>query len=505
MDYTNVYVKALLQSEDEWIGKKVTINGYANAVRVQGANEDGVASFGFASVMDSSTVKHVQVIMNLEKCKSEEEKQSIINALKKIKKGSLLTAKGTIVACPEGNNKEQKTELSAEFVEVYGNVDSETYPMSKHKVPLETIREHPHLRFKTKAMMSVNIVRNTASRFIHQFFQERGFQWAHTPLLTSNDCEGAGEIFTIKSQHDEATEAKKKDFFGKKVNLSVSGQLHGEAFVHGLQKIYTFGPTFRADPSKTSRHLAEFWMIEPEVGPITFDELIDLEVQFIKYVVYGVMESCPDEIKYLESTQNNDLTKTLNTIVHEDFARVSYTEAIKILEEAIKSYKIKVVSPNASEKELRKMAKKAYLITEAPYWGMDLKSEHERYITDIVYQKPVVIYHYPKSLKPFYMKPTKSIKYVEGETVDAMDVLIPHLGELIGGSMREDEYEPLKECMIKQGILEELEWYLDLRKYGSFPHGGFGLGFERLVMLLTGMKSIKDTIAFPRYSGHCFA
>lgn len=550
MTYKSLSVKELMTSgkELDWVGQKITISGYANAIRVQGANDEGLSSFGFASIVDSSTVKHMQLIMNLDKCTSEESKQSIITALKRIKKGSLLRASGTIVACPSENNKEQKTELVGELVEVFGSIEADTYPLSKHKVPLETIREHPHLRFRTKELMAVNIIRNKASQLIHQFFQDKGYQWAHTPILTSNDCEGAGETFIAATTQDfenhkeslKITELPKdeeikdveikdneikdneikddeikddeikdikinktKSFFGEKVYLTVSGQLHGEAFAHGLQKIYTFGPTFRADPSKTSRHLAEFWMIEPEVGPIVFSELMDLSMYFVKYVVSNIMSSCMDELEFLDTEKT--LVSTLDTIVKEDFIRLSYTDAIKMLEDGINTYKIRVISSTTTEKDMRKMAKKSYLIHEAPYWGMDLKSEHERYLTDIVYKKPVIIYHYPKSLKPFYMKPTFSFKYEEGETVDAMDVLIPFLGELIGGSMREDDYDALKKRMEDDNILEELEWYLDLRKYGSFPHGGFGLGFERLIMLLTGMKSIKDVIAFPRYSGHCFA
>lgn len=523
MSYKTVSVKQLLTKEEEWIGQKVTISGFANAVRAQ-------AAFGFASIIDSSTVSHMQLIMNLEKCTTEESSQSVATALKKIKKGILVKASGTIVACPASNNTEQKTELVAEMVEVYGSIDSDSYLLSKHKMPLETIREQPHIRFRTRDMVAVNIIRNKASQLIHQFFQTQGYQWAHTPIFTANDCEGGGETFTTLCQLDEEAireeakkqlepipeegvlpaqvEPKKKMFFGDKVYLTVSGQLHGEAFIHGLQKIYTFGPTFRADPSKTSRHLAEFWMIEPEVGPIVFTELMDLATDFVKFITSNVLTDCAAEVKHLESIQVDEpspLQQTLDLIVKEDFARVSYTEAIHILTDAVKDYKIRVVSPTASEKDKRKWAKKQYLITEAPYWGMDLKSEHERYLTDVVFKKPVILYHYPKSLKPFYMKPTSSTKYEEGETVDAMDVLIPFLGELIGGSMREDEYEPLQERMIEDGIMEGLEWYLDLRKYGSFPHGGFGMGFERLIMLLTGMKSIKDVIAFPRYSGHCFA
>lgn len=544
MVYQVVSVSQLMLKgkEEEWIGQQVQLSGFVYAYRVQGANDEGVRSFGFASVMDNTTVKHMQIIMNLEKCVSEESKKSVSTALLKLKKGSVITVKGIIVACPKGNNTEQKTELLSEIVEVHGTMDSETYPIAKQRMPLETTRRQPHLRFRSKDMICLHKIRNKASYMVHQYFQGQDFQWAHTPLLTSNDCEGAGETFTITcpqdekareelkvlelskqqddkdekqeqkdvekmielSYEDKVRDIMKKRFFDKDVYLTVSGQLHGEAFAHGLMKIYTFGPTFRADPSMTSRHLAEFWMIEPEVGPICFSELMALATDFIKSVVKGVMETCIDELEFLESEHSPELIQTLTTIVSQDFVKISYTDAIKTLETAVKEYKIRVVEPGTSDKDLRKYAKKAYLIMEPPVWGMDLKSEHERYFTDVIYKKPVIIYDYPKSLKPFYMKPSSTV-YEEGETVEAMDILIPFLGELVGGSMREDEYEPLCKVMEEEGIREGLEWYLELRKYGSFPHGGFGLGFERLIMLLTGMKSIRDTIAFPRYSHHCFA
>lgn len=544
--YKKVTVKELMDPSQElvWVGQSILLNGHIHAIRVQGE------VLGFLSVMDSTTCKHMQVIVNVE---TSTDKESTKEALLKLKKGAMVTIKGQIVACPESNNKEQKTELRADSVQMYGVVDAATYPLAKHKQPLETIRHVPHLRFKDKRITAVNIIRNKASMLIHKFFQLRDYQWAHTPLLTANDCEGAGETFhiwcdqdekilmdkikqdTLKELEDSKEEEpkegeelkegeadkeepkegeevkdelelapKKKTFFSSKVHLTVSGQLHGEAFAHGLSKIYTFGPTFRADPSETSRHLAEFWMVEPEICFIDFTELKTIAEEFVKFVVSGILSSHMDEIAYLDTITEQNLVQTLNTIAKEDFAQLSYTDAIKKLEADIADHKIRVVDSSMSPKQLRKLAKKQYLITEAPYWGMDLKSEHERYFTDVIFQKPVIIYHYPKSLKPFYMK-TSDVKYEEGEVVDAMDILIPNLGELIGGSMREADYEKLKEAMIKDNLMEELDWYLELRKYGSVPHGGFGLGFERLLMILTGMTSIRDVISFPRYSHHCFA
>lgn len=601
MAYQTVTVKDLMSSgkEEGWIGKSVELNGWVYAMRVQGANDEGKSSFGFASIIDGSTVKHMQVIMNLEKCKEEATIESITLALKQVKKGSMIRARGTIVACPPQNNTEQKTELLCDYLTMYGTMETHKYPISKQRLALETTRHHPHLRPRTKDMVAVTLIHNKTASLIHQFFYEKGYVWAKTPLLTANDCEGAGETFHIWCDEDEKlltqrirhqvetqmnpaksdaqmqelekeqtdlnsqlrtsidelktlniamdagedvkqklkdlkskikdlltavsttttqvdtlkegwglSEKKMKSFFNDKVHLSVSGQLHGEALAHGMMKIYTFGPTFRADPSVTSRHLAEFWMVEPEVGPISFDGLKQLASDFVKYVVGNVLVDCRDELEFLQKEHKPELISTLETILKDDFVQLSYTQAINLLKEGVKDHKIRVYDPaTTKDKDLKKWSKKQYLITQAPEWGMDLKSEHERYFTDVLYQKPVIVYNYPKKLKPFYMKPssTEMEEGQEGETVEAMDVLIPFMGELIGGSMREDDYETLKAVMDEQGITKGLEWYLDLRKYSSFPHGGFGLGFERLVKIMTGMDSIRDVMPFPRYNGHIFA
>jgi asparaginyl-tRNA synthetase len=529
MDYTSVSVKDLvtLGKELEWVGKQISVNGWLFTVRMHGATEEGSA-FGFASLIDHSTCEHVQVVMNIENCTTPESKISILNGLQKAKRGMMISVKGTVVKCPEGHTTEQKTEIVSEFIEVYGQMDSLSYPIAKPRMLMETIRQQPHLRFRDKRVHAITLIRNSAAKAVHDFFQNQGYIWAHTPIITSNDCEGAGETFHIRCHDDDhkisaATIKKaillenednldnledddpiKKTFFKTVAHLSVSGQLHGEAFAHGMLKIYTFGPTFRADPSETSRHLAEFWMIEPEVCFITFDELKALAVDFVKYIVKVVMENRKSEIDYLTTELNSELTQTLTDIVTKDFIMLSYTDAIKILKNAVESYAIRVISKDASEKDIKKWSKKQYLIHETPIWGMDLKSEHERYLTDVVFKAPVILYHYPKTLKPFYMKPSAT-KYEEGETVDAMDLLIPGIGELIGGSMREDDYDSLAKVMEEQGIRQGLEWYLDLRKYGSCPHGGFGMGFERLVMLLTGVSNIRDVTAFPRFHHHCIA
>jgi asparaginyl-tRNA synthetase len=529
MTYTYLSTKHLLTpgKELELVGQQITLKGWIYTVRTHGSTEEGTA-FGFMSLVDRSTVRHAQVVMNIEKCTTPESTMSIKTALQKVKRGMMVSVKGTLVECPKGHTTEQKTELVAEFIEVYGQMDSESYPIAKPGMPLETIRQKPHLRFRDKRMHAITLIRDSAKGAVDDFFRKvKGYIWAPTPIITSNDCEGAGETFHIRCDDDDkkflAAELKralrvkdskdtydkdqdyiKQSFFKDIVHLSVSGQLHGEAFAHGVAKIYTFGPTFRADPSETSRHLAEFWMIEPEVCFITFDELKTLTVDFVKYVVKTVMEERKSEIDFLTSEVRPDLTKTLTDIVSNDFVMLSYTDAIKTLKDAVESYAIRVVPEDASDKDIKKWSKKQYLIHEPPVWGMDLKSEHERYLTDVVFKTPVILYHYPKALKPFYMKPSET-KYEEGETVDAMDLLIPGIGELIGGSMREDDYDTLAKVMDEEGIREGLEWYLDLRKYGSCPHGGFGLGFERLVMLLTGISNIRDVSAFPRLHHHCFA
>jgi asparaginyl-tRNA synthetase len=527
MTYTSVSVKDLVTSSKDLmlVGKQIALSGWLFTIRLHGATEEGSA-FGFASLIDYSTVAHAQVVMNIEKCTTTESKESIKTALQKAKKGMMVSVKGTLVECPKGHNTEQQTELVAEFMDVYGQMDSLSYPIAKPRMPMETIRQHPHLRFRDKRVHAITLVRDSAAAAVHDFFRKQGYIWAHTPIITSNDCEGAGETFHIRCDDDdkiltnvikkvlqkkdesksdeEDDDPVKKTFFKTVVHLSVSGQLHGEAFAHGVSKIYTFGPTFRADPSETSRHLAEFWMIEPEVCFITFGELKALATDFVKYVVKAVIEERKPEIDFLTTEVKPDLYQTLTDIVSKDFVMLSYTDAIKTLKNAVESYAVRVVPDGASEQDIKKWSKKQYLIHEEPVWGMDLKSEHERYLTDIVFKAPVILYHYPMTLKPFYMKPS-STKYEEGDTVDAMDLLIPGIGELIGGSMREDDYDALAQVMDEEGIRDGLEWYLDLRKYGSCPHGGFGLGFERLIMLLTGVSNIRDVTSFPRFHHHCIA
>ena len=532
--YKKVSVKELMQPSQEhiWEDTKVELNGWVCAIRVQGGGkgeDKGKSSFGFVSVMDNTSVKHMQVVMNIEKCV---DKTSIESALQRLKKGAMLTVRGKIISCPSGNSTEQKTELITDSVQLYGDVDAAKYPMAKHKMPLESIRQYPHLRFKTKSMVAVHILRNKTSYLIHQFFQERGYHWAHTPLLTANDCEGAGETFQILTQHDktillnqnklndkvkddkteddtmtikdkiiaiktsdtttdivEVEEVKRKrTFFPTDVYLSVSGQLHAEAFAHAFEKVYTYGPTFRADPSETSRHLAEFWMVEPEMAFCDLDNNMDVAENFIKEVLKYVINDCKEDLIFLnERLINEDKTKPLkdrnelnlidrlNFVVNNDFVRINYTEAFEILRSS---------KPN-------KKKKFKYPVNE---WGVDLQSEHERFLVEKYFKKPVIIYDYPAKIKAFYMRMNE-----DGKTVRAMDILFPGIGEIVGGSQREERLDVLKERISELNIDEkELWWYLDLRKYGTVKHSGFGLGLERLILFATGMTNIRDVIPFPR-------
>ena len=354
----------------------------------------------------------------------------------------------------------------------------------KKRHSLEFIREHPHLKVRTNIGAIVARIRNTCSFATHEFFQKKDFIYVHTPLITSNDCEGAGETFTITTTHPvnknvilkEDLNTFKNDFFGKQAFLTVSGQLQVESYAMGLKNVYSFGPTFRAEKSNTSRHLAEFWMIEPEACFITFEELMILSESYLKFCINRVLEKNCDDLNLLNKFISKGIKNSLETIVKNKFKRLSYTEAIDYLQ---KHYTNKV------EYEL-------------PKWGDDLNSEQEKYLTSLF--GPTILYNYPKEIKSFYMKINP-----DGKTVQAMDIIVPGIGEIIGGSMREDKYEILKDVMVTKGLLKNghLNWYLDLRKYGSCPHGGFGLGFERLIMLVTGLKNIKDCIPFPRYPKHC--
>ena len=424
----------------------------------------------FIQLNDGSTVNNLQVVI-LEEFKNPD-------LLKKITRGASIKIYGKLIHSPKDK---QPYELIAEKITILG-LSEPSYPITKQAVHLEYLRTIEHFRIRTSLMKSVHRIRNGLSFAIHTYFQKIDCQYVNTPIITSNDCEGAGETFTVTTQYpknNKETIDIKKELFKKPTFLTVSGQLHGESYALGLGDIYTFGPTFRAEKSNTSRHLNEFWMVEPELSFIDQNDLHNLTEDFVKYCVNYVLTNYTDELLLLNE-RDHLLISRLEVIKNKEFEKISYKDVIKILKE---KYKL------SKEEEDVKIE-----------FGLDLPSSMEKFLTDIVYKKPVIIYNYPKVIKSFYMK---SNEENEDETVQAMDLLVPGIGELIGGSIREDDYNKLFKS-IKNKKISNIDWYLDLRKYGSVPHGGFGLGFERLVQLCTGMTNIRDVIAFPRYPKHVF-
>jgi asparaginyl-tRNA synthetase len=373
---------------------------------------------------------------------------------------------GVLVTSP---GKGQNLELQADFVEVYGECP-DTYPLQKKRHSFEFLRTIAHLRSRTNTLGAVMRVRNACSHAIHQFFQEKGFMWVHTPIITASDCEGAGELFTVTSLDLGKTVDFKEDFFGKRAYLTVSGQLEAEIMAMAFQNVYTFGPTFRAENSNTSRHLAEFWMVEPEMAFCDLEEDQNLAEEFLKYLFKAVLASCPEDLAFFDERIDNTVLATAENIINNEFARITYTEAIAWLEKAERTFQYPVE------------------------WGIDLQSEHERYLAEELFKKPTIVTNYPKGIKAFYMRLND-----DDQTVAAMDILAPKIGEIIGGSQREERLEVLESRILAQGMNpEDLWWYLDLRRFGSVPHAGFGLGFERLVQFMTGMANIRDIIPFPR-------
>ncbi len=444
------------------VGDVIKINGWVRTRRDAG-------QFSFVQINDGSSIDGLQVVVpgELENYKSE---------IAHLTTGSSLTVEGQLV---ESLGKGQAFELQARKVVVHGNAPAD-YPLQKKRHTFEFLREIAHLRARTNSLGAVARVRSSLSYAVHKFYTERGFFNVHTPIITTSDCEGAGAMFrvtTIDPENPPKTEDQKidyrKDFFGKPASLTVSGQLEGEAYALALGRIYTFGPTFRAENSNTPRHLAEFWMIEPEVAFCDLNGVMDLAEEFVRYLANYVLENNRDDLEFFDKRIDNTVLSTLENIASEPFARISYTEAIELLQ----SGKEKFEFPTS--------------------WGCDLQTEHERYLTEKVYKKPVIVYDYPKEIKAFYMKLNE-----DGKTVRAMDVLVPRIGELIGGSEREENHDLLVERMRQSGLDEkDYWWYLDLRKFGSAPHGGFGLGFERLLLLSTGMQNIREVIPFPRFPG----
>ena len=444
-------------------GTVVTVCGWAKNIRDS-------KNIGFIALSDGGCFKTLQVV--LEAGKLENYDAVIHTGLY-----SSLRVVGRIVLTPQAK---QPFELNADSVEILGDCPADEYPLQKKKMSMEYLRTMPTLRPRTNTFNAAFRVRSVAAYAIHKFFQENGFVYAHSPLLTASDCEGAGEMFqvtTLDLENPPRTPDGKvdysKDFFGKKTSLTVSGQLEGELAATALGAIYTFGPTFRAENSNTPRHLAEFWMIEPEVAFNDITDNMDLAEDFIKYCVQWALDNCYDDVKFLNDMFDKGLIERLQGVLKEEFVRLPYTEGIKILEEAVvKGHKF-----------------------EFPvYWGVDLASEHERYLVEEHFKRPVILTDYPKEIKAFYMKQNE-----DGKTVRAMDVLFPKIGEIIGGSEREADYDKLMTRIQELGIpMKDMWWYLDTRKFGSCPHSGFGLGFERLLLFVTGMTNIRDVIPFPR-------
>jgi asparaginyl-tRNA synthetase len=442
----------------------------------------------FIALNDGSTIHNIQCVVDFENTPEE--------TLKRITTGAAVCVSGTLM---ESQGKGQSVEIQVKKVEILGDSDAEKYPIQPKKHSLEFLRENAHLRIRTNAFGAIMRVRSTLSFAVHQYFQERGFYYVNTPIITGSDAEGAGEMFKVTALPFDGTprteEGKvnyKEDFFGKETNLTVSGQLEAETYAMALGQVYTFGPTFRAENSNTSRHLAEFWMIEPEVAFNDLDANMDLAEDFIKYVIKYTVDKCGDDLKFLEQRlleeekqkpqaerSEMSLLEKLNFVLDNNFKRVSYTEAIDILRNS---------TPN-------KKKKFNYLIEE---WGADLQSEHERFLVEKHFKCPVILFDYPANIKAFYMRLNENTEPGK-ETVRAMDILFPGIGEIVGGSQREERFEVLVEKMKALNIPEEeMWWYLDTRRFGSAVHSGFGLGFERLVLFVTGMTNIRDVIPFPR-------
>ena len=443
----------------ELVGSKVSVKGWVRTRR-------GNKHVQFVALNDGSTIKNLQIVIDLEKFDEE--------TLKPITTGSSLHVEGDLVA---SQGKGQTVEVQASSIEVYGTADPDEYPLQKKGHTLEFLREKAHLRMRTNTFGAVFRIRHHLAYAVHKFFNDRGFFYLNTPLITASDAEGAGEMFqvtTLDLNNLPRTEDGKidysKDFFGKATNLTVSGQLEGELGATSLGAIYTFGPTFRAENSNTPRHLAEFWMIEPEIAFYDINDNMDLAEDFIKFCIQWALDHCKDDIDFLNQMYDNTLIERLNGVLDEKFVRLDYTDGINILLEAKKKFEFPVK------------------------WGIDLQSEHERYLVEEHFKRPVILTNYPKEIKAFYMKQND-----DGKTVRAMDVLFPQIGEIIGGSEREADYDKLLNRINELNIpMKDMWWYLETRKFGTVPHSGFGLGFERLVLFVTGMQNIRDVIAFPR-------
>lgn len=473
---TRIKIKELLTTTPS--GQTVTVKGWVRTFR----------NNQFIALNDGSTIQNVQAVVDFT---STDE-----SILKRLTTGACVSVTGALIPSPA---KGQTCEIKVSTLEILGDCDAEKYPLQPKKHSLEFLREIAHLRSRTNTFSAVMRIRHAMAFAVHKFFNDRGFFYIHTPIITGSDAEGAGAMFrvtTLDAQNPPRDENGKinykEDFFGRETNLTVSGQLEGETYALALGDIYTFGPTFRAENSNTTRHLAEFWMIEPEMAFYDINDNMKLAQEFLQYLVRYALENCAEDLEFLnkraqeeEQSKPQDqrselsLLDRLKFVAENDFQRLSYTEAIEILKNS---------TPN-------KKKKFQYLIDE---WGVDLQSEHERFLVEKHFKKPVILYNYPANIKAFYMRQNE-----DGKTVAAMDVLFPGIGEIIGGSQREERYERLLKRIHEMNLPEEeLWWYLELRKFGSAPHAGFGLGFERLILFVTGMTNIRDVIAYPRYPGN---
>ena len=452
-------VKSLYRHKEDYIGKQVSVAGWIRTSRVS-------KKFGFIELNDGSFFKNLQIVIDEDKIENFKE-------VSKLPISSSILVEGELVSV---DNPKNPIEIQATNIIIEGESDS-SYPLQKKRHTLEYLRTIAHLRPRSNTFSAVFRVRSVVAYAIHKFFQERNFVYAHTPLITGSDAEGAGEMFritTLDMKNPPLTESGEidfsQDFFGKETNLTVSGQLNGEIMALAFRNIYTFGPTFRAENSYTARHASEFWMVEPEISFADLEDNMELAEDLIKYIINYVLENCPEEMQFFNSFVDKGLLERLNNIVSSDFVRITYTEAIDLLLKSKHEFEYPVE------------------------WGCDLQTEHERYITEQIYKAPVFVTDYPKDIKAFYMRMND-----DGKTVRAMDLLVPGVGEIIGGSQREERYDILMDKIKSMGLKEEdYWWYLELRKYGTATHSGFGLGFERIIMYLTGISNIRDVIPFPR-------
>ncbi len=459
----NTLVKNLYRNEEKYIGTQVQVSGWVKTVRDS-------KSFGFIELNDGSFYTNVQIVFD--------EKLENFEQICKLSISSSIIVTGTVV---KTENAKQPFEIKASKIEIC-NISDSDYPLQKKRHSFEYLRTISHLRPRTNTFNAVFRVRSVLSFAIHKFFNERGFVYVHTPIITSSDAEGAGEMFSVSSldfnelpKTEDGAVDFSKDFFGKNAHLTVSGQLDVENYAFAFRNVYTFGPTFRAENSNTVKHAAEFWMIEPEMCFADLNDDMDLAEDMIKYIISYVLENVPEEMEFFDKFIAPGLLERLNHVVNSEFGRITYTDAIKELEKNNDNFEYKV------------------------FWGADIQTEHERYLSEVVFGKPVFVTDYPKEIKAFYMKQNP-----DGKTVAATDLLVPGIGELIGGSQREEDLEKLKTRMKELGLNEEdYWWYLDLRRFGSIKHSGFGLGFERMMMYLTGMQNIRDVIPFPRTPKNC--